>query len=152
MFLVMVLVLIVKKITLTNTKKTAASRNMSWVIPVVKTAAINNASVIKIIAIVEALSILMCNIKVSSPDLLYKFYLSKRLRLHCSILADYKYSYINTRNSILIWICILALYQYLIGGLHSDRLQYYLLLLMILSHYIARDVILQQLRSYRIPP
>jgi len=63
MSLAMTLFRNVKKITLTDTKKTAASRNMSCVKPLVKTAAINSASVITIIANVETLSILMCNIK-----------------------------------------------------------------------------------------
>ncbi len=66
MFLVRMLVLNVKKITLTDIKKTPASRNMSWVKPLVKSAAINRASVIKIIAIVDVFSILMCNVK-NSP-------------------------------------------------------------------------------------
>ena len=43
MSLAMTLLRNVKKITLTDTKKTSASRNRSWVKPLVKTAAINNA-------------------------------------------------------------------------------------------------------------
>ena len=69
MSLAMTLLRNVKKITLTDTKKTAASRNMSCVKPLVKTAAINSASVITIIAIVETLSILLCNIKPPYSDL-----------------------------------------------------------------------------------
>ncbi len=60
-----------KKITLTDTKKTPASRNMPRVKPLAKSAAINRASVIKIIAIVDVFLILMCNVK--SFPLTHKF-------------------------------------------------------------------------------